>query len=46
MCMPKALYIMNLKNRSYINCIKKNSKDEEKNPKLSGGKIEMVILLD
>ena len=46
MCIPKACYIMNLKNRSYTNCIKKNSNAEGKNPKLSGGKIEMVILLD
>ena len=46
MCIPKAFYVMNLKNQSYINCIKKISKDEGKNPKLSGGKIKMVILLD
>ena len=46
MCIPKACYIMNLNNRSDINCIKKFSKAEGKNPKLSGGKIKMAIFLD
>ena len=46
MCMPKAFYTMNLKNQSYINCIKNISNAKGKDPKFSGGKIKMAILLD